>query len=111
MHSRTVKFIQKFWNEVGKDFFEAIKFFESNHQVNLDINSSFTTLVPKVSDPITLGDYRPIHLNGCVSKVISKVLTERLKGVLYSVISSSQTKFIKGRRILDGLLIVTEIIN
>ncbi|KAJ9555564.1 hypothetical protein OSB04_010178 [Centaurea solstitialis] len=107
----TFEFVRKFWDMVGKDFYEAVKYFESNHRIHPGSNSSFITLVPKVSDPLSLDDYRPINLIGCVNKVISKVLAERLKGVLDSVISNSQTAFIKGRSILDGPLMVNELIN
>ncbi|KAJ9542202.1 LOW QUALITY PROTEIN: hypothetical protein OSB04_028708 [Centaurea solstitialis] len=100
----TLEFVRKFWIVVGKDFFEAVKFFEINRQINPGSNSSFITLIPKVSDPLTLDDYRPINLIGCINKIISKVLAERLKCVLSSVISNTQTAFIKGRSILDGLL-------
>ncbi|KAJ9564376.1 hypothetical protein OSB04_000342 [Centaurea solstitialis] len=98
------EFIQKFWSYVGKDFFAAVKFFEINKRINPGSNASFVTLVPKVRDPLSLADYRPINLIGCVSKVVSKVLAERLKGVLGDVISNTQTAFIKGRSILDGPL-------
>ncbi|KAJ9557688.1 hypothetical protein OSB04_012302 [Centaurea solstitialis] len=72
-------------------------------------NSSFITFVPKVNDPLSLSDYRPINLIGCISKVISKVLEERLKQVMDTIISTSQTAFLKGRSILNGPLIVNEI--
>ncbi|KAJ9545225.1 hypothetical protein OSB04_024932 [Centaurea solstitialis] len=93
----TFEFVRKYWDIVGKDFVEVIKFFESNHRLNPGSNSSFITLVPKVSDPLSLADYRPINLIGCITKLISKILAERLKGVLNSIISHSQTAFIKGR--------------
>ena len=46
-----------------------------------------------------------------MSKVITKVLAHRLKGVMDSVISCNQTAFIKGRSILDGPLMVNELIG
>ncbi|KAJ0554035.1 putative RNA-directed DNA polymerase [Helianthus annuus] len=73
--------------------------------------SSFIALIPKVKDPLSLKDYRPISLVGIVNKVISKVLANRLKKVLNSVISSSQSAFLGGRYILDGPLVVNEIHN
>ena len=48
---------------------------------------------------------------GYISKVISNVLSERLKIVIDSVISPEQTTYVKGRNILDGPLIVNEIIT
>ncbi|KAJ9552338.1 LOW QUALITY PROTEIN: hypothetical protein OSB04_016383 [Centaurea solstitialis] len=107
----TFEFLRKFWGIVGRDFLDAVKYFESNPLIKSRSNSSFVTLIPKVSDPLTLADFRPISLIGCVSKVISKVLAERLKGVLDSVVSNSQTAFIKGRSILDGPLMVNKLIS
>ncbi|KAJ9547296.1 LOW QUALITY PROTEIN: hypothetical protein OSB04_019839 [Centaurea solstitialis] len=72
-------------------FYEAVKHFETHHQIEPGSNSSFITLIPKIKDPLSLADYRPINLIGCVNKVISKVLAERLKRVLDSVISHNQT--------------------
>ncbi|KHN47625.1 hypothetical protein glysoja_036477, partial [Glycine soja] len=42
-------------------------------------NASFIALIPKVSDPQGLSDYRPISLIGCVYKIVSKLLAKRLK--------------------------------
>ncbi|KAJ9564278.1 hypothetical protein OSB04_000244 [Centaurea solstitialis] len=107
----TLEFVRKFWDVVGKDFFEAVKYFEVHQKLNPGSNASFITLIPKLKDPLSLVDYRPINLIGCVNKVISKVLAERLKDVLDSVISNTQTAFVKGRSILDGPLMVNELIS
>ncbi|KAJ9568335.1 hypothetical protein OSB04_004301 [Centaurea solstitialis] len=107
----TIEFVRKFWDVVGNDFVEAIKFFEQHKQIDPGSNSSFISLIPKISDPLFLSDYRPINLIGCVNKVISKVLAERLKLVLDSVISNSQTAYIKRRSILDGPLMAFDSLN
>ncbi|XP_035831953.1 uncharacterized protein LOC118480996 [Helianthus annuus] len=82
------------------------------HGLNIDgCGSSFIALIPKIKDPLGLKDYRPISLVGIINKVISKVLANRLKRVLNSIISHSQSAFIGGRFILDGPLIINEIHN
>ena len=107
----TFEFIRKFWDILGNEFFEAVKFFESNCRINPESISSFISFFPKVKDPLSLADFRPINLIGCVCKVISKLLAERIKGVLNTVVSNTQSSFIKGRSILDGPLMVNEVID
>nr|KAJ0191956.1 hypothetical protein LSAT_V11C800414360 [Lactuca sativa] len=89
----------------------AMKHFEASGYIDKGCNSSFIILVPKVQDPITINDFRPISLIGCLYKIISKVLAERLKKVVHLVVSSAQTTFIKNRNILDGPLILNEFIS
>ncbi|XP_035841287.1 uncharacterized protein LOC118488182 [Helianthus annuus] len=105
------RLIKRFWNLFEEDLFKIMEEFFVNGVINLGCGSSFIALVPKVIDPISLKEYRPISLVGIVNKVISKVLAGRLKRVLDSVISGSQSAFIRGRYILDGPLIVNEIQN
>jgi len=48
---------------------------------------------------------------GSLYKILAKVLANRLRGVIGSVISDTQSAFIKGRQILDGILVANEIVD
>ena len=74
------------------------------------VGSSFITLILKVSDPSLLGDFRPINLIWCVSKVISKVLANRMKMAMSNVVSEHQSAFLTGRYILDGPLMTNGVL-
>jgi hypothetical protein len=44
-------------------------------------------------------------------KILAKVLANRLRLVIGSVISEPQTTFVKDRQILDGILIAYEVVD
>ncbi|PNX67320.1 cysteine-rich receptor-like protein kinase, partial [Trifolium pratense] len=67
--------------------------------------------IPKVDSPQRLNDFRPISLVGSLYKILAKVLANRLRLVIGSVISETQTAFVKDRQILDGILIANEVVD
>jgi hypothetical protein len=71
------------------------------------VNYTFIALIPKVNSPQRLNDFRPISLVGC----LYKVLANRLRSVIGSVVSDSQSAFVKGKQILDGFLIANEAVD
>jgi hypothetical protein len=71
--------------------------------------SYFVTLIPKVNSPFGLSDFRPISLLGCLYKLIAKVLASRLSKVMNTLIAPNQSAFIKGRNLVDGVLVVNEL--
>ena len=105
------RFVKRFWNLFEDDFYKILEEFYATGTINSGCGSAFITLIPKVKSPVGLKDYRPITLIGMISKVISKILTNRLKKVLGKVISESQSAFLSDRFILDGPLVVNEIMD
>ncbi|KAJ0694981.1 putative RNA-directed DNA polymerase [Helianthus annuus] len=105
------KFIKVFWHLFELDFMKIFDHFFEDGKYSIGCNSSFITLIPKIKDPVDLKNYRPINLIGAITKLISTVLANRLKKVIGSVISESQSAFLKGKFILDGPLIINELFN
>ncbi|GAU48891.1 hypothetical protein TSUD_98820 [Trifolium subterraneum] len=85
--------------------------FHRNGKLTKGINSTFIALIPKIDSPQRLNDFRPISPVGSLYKILAKVLAKRLRLVIGSVISESQTAFVKDRQILDGILIANEVVD
>ncbi|MCH92872.1 cysteine-rich receptor-like protein kinase [Trifolium medium] len=85
--------------------------FRRNGKLSKGLNSTFFAIIPKVDSPQRLNDFRPISLVGSLYKILVKVLANRLRLVIGSAISESQTAFVKDRKILDGILIANEAVD
>ena len=101
----TVEFYLAAWDIVGDDVCKAILFFFSNNSLPRIINSSALTLVPKCQSPESITDFRPIACCNILYKCISKMLAGRIKQIIVSVISPSQSAFVPGRKIGDNILL------
>ena len=73
------------------------------------MNATFISLIPEKSDATEVKDFRPISLIGGVYKIIAKVLANRLKMVLGDIVHESRNAFVKGKQILDSVLIANGI--
>lgn len=61
------------------------------------MRSTFLVLIPTREGAKSMGDFRLISLVNSLCKVISKVLSTRLRSVIGEVVSSTQSAFIQGR--------------
>ncbi|KAK9073221.1 hypothetical protein SSX86_007545 [Deinandra increscens subsp. villosa] len=64
---------------------------------------------PAVEPCTGYSDYRPIACCNILYKCISKVLSNRIKAGLDSIVSENQSAFIPGRKISDNILLTQEI--
>lgn len=104
-------FYQTFWDTIKSNFMNLVRMFEKG-DLNLDrLNYAMITLIPKEPEAKTLKKFRPISLLNCSFKVFGKMLNNRLILVADRLIASNQTAFIKGRYILESVVVAHEIIH
>jgi hypothetical protein len=66
------------------------------------LNDALLILLPKSSDLLSLGDYRPISLIHGLGKFFSKALANHFAPVLPLLVSPNYSAFIKGLQIQDN---------
>ncbi|KAL6225731.1 hypothetical protein ACLB2K_004580 [Fragaria x ananassa] len=76
-----------------------------------EVNYTHVCLIPKVLNPTQVSDLRPIALCNVRYKICSKVIANRLKVHLSSIISPCRSVFIPGRLITDNSLVANEIFH
>ena len=106
-----IEFYQTCWDIIKGDIMEL---FEDFHKGKLDVyrlNYGVITLLPKVHDASRIQQYRPICLLNCLYKWITKVLTIRLELLADKLILKTQSAFLKGRNIMNGIMALHEILH
>jgi hypothetical protein len=75
------------------------------------LNFGLVALLPKKEDARRIKQYLPISLLNVSFKMFTKVLTNRATVIAHKVVSPTQSAFIPGRNILEGVVILYETIH
>ena len=82
-----VFFYKDYWAWVGLDVMALMEEFHAGTCPMGRINQAYTMLLPKISGAEQVGDFRPISLSNNIYLIITKVLANRLRGLLGTLIS------------------------
>nr|GEV20431.1 hypothetical protein [Tanacetum cinerariifolium] len=96
---------------IGDDVTKAVGEFFTNGTMLKELNHAIIALVPKVSTPSKVNDYRPISCCNVLYKCVSKIIANRIKGFLELIVSANQSAFVSGRSIADNILLTQELMH
>jgi mannosylglycoprotein endo-beta-mannosidase len=105
------EFYQKFWDVIKADLLDLFSFLHSGQLELFRLNFGEIVLLPKVNEAERIQQYRPICLLNVSFKIFTKAATIRLNFVAHHVVRPSQTSFMQGRNILDGVVILHETVH
>jgi hypothetical protein len=103
-------FYQTHWEFLEKDICHAIRSFLQGGSLPEGFCDNTIVMIPKVTNPEHLKNFRPISLCNVLHKIASEVLTNRLKLIL-PLIVSDQSAFVPGRFLTDNALIAYECLH
>ena len=106
-----LSFYQKYWDIIGDDVSKTILNILNSNAPMADLNQTNIALIPKIKNPTKMSDFQPISLCNISYKIISKVLANRLKPILSTIILENQSAFIPSRLITDNVLVAFEIMH
>ncbi|KAM3288257.1 hypothetical protein P3S67_021687 [Capsicum chacoense] len=92
----------------------SAKFFtgiSSGNQIPKAITHTCLILIPKVECPQTFNELRPISLNNFSCTIISSLINKKLSLLMDKLIFPNQTSFIKGRSIIENIILTQDIVH
>ncbi|XP_019197208.1 PREDICTED: uncharacterized protein LOC109191092 [Ipomoea nil] len=101
-------FFQTYWDIVGPEVVSFCRLFMFTGMLPDHINDTHIVLIPKCKSPESMSDFCPISLCNVVYRIVAKVLANRLRVLLNSIIDPAQSAFVPGRSIVDNVLIAFE---
>lgn len=107
----SVRFLLTCWSTIKKDLLRMVRKSQNCAKLGGGINSTFLALIPKEKGASNFSRFRPISLCNSSYKLVSKIIANRLKNIRPDIIPENQGGFIKGRKILDNIVLVQEAVH
>ena len=104
-------FYQNQWEVVGLSVCRYVKSIFDGAPIDHEVNKTLLVLIPKVDNPESIKQFRPISLCTVLYKIITKVIANRLKIVLPHIVGPTQSSFVPCRNITDNIIITQEVVH
>lgn len=76
-----------------------------------EINNTYICLIRRTPNPASITQYRTISLCNTTYKIITKIIVNRIKPLLSSLIEPPQSSFLANRRASDNAMLVQELLH
>ena len=106
-----IEFYKYYWDEIATDLLQV---YESSYQIQELPQSQYQAIIRllfKKGQRENIKNWRPISLLNSDSKILTKLLAERLKYVLPRIINIDQKGCVKGRFIGENIRLIEDIMD
>src|SRR4051812_43067631 len=104
-------FYQTSWSIVGEDVCNTVINYFERGTIDKEFNRTIIHLIPKLETPTSITQFRPISLCTVIYKIVTKLIVNKLKIVIPSIVGPAQTSFVSGRHITENIIIAQEVIH
>jgi hypothetical protein len=106
-----VEFYKSCWEIIKEDIMALFREFHQGDLPLYSLNFGTIILLPKCREAAKIQQYRTICLLNVSFKIFTKVATNRVTQIAQKIISPSQTAFLLGRNIMEGVIVLHETIH
>lgn len=96
---------------IRKDVLQALEESRRNRSILREIYTTLIVIIPKVDNPTSFSDFRPIALCTTLYKISTKAILVRLSKLLPQIISLEQGGFVPGWETPEGAIVAHEILH
>ena len=107
----SVEYFRELFMSSNPKVIEEVRSFFQTSVLPAGWNNTQLCLLPKITKPKTMKDMRPISLCSVQYKIVSKLLSERMKPIMDSTIYDTQGAFVAGRLISDNIVVAHEMVH
>lgn len=111
LHGLPSDFLKHFWSVLGPDLLDVFKDCFNNGMLPDSGRRAIISLLPKKEDLTLIKNWRPVALLCTDYKILSKVLSNRLKVFIELLVGAEQLYCVPDRSILDNLFLIRDIFS
>lgn len=104
-------FYKRYWEQVGDALWKLVRVAFEEGKVDEGLVEVLAVLIPKVDQPTTIRDFRPISLCNVTYKLITKVLVNHIRLFLNDTVGPMQNEFLPGHGTMDNVFLAQEIVH
>ena len=104
-------FFHHCWSFLKQEICKLMENSMQTKRVVTSFNVTFLTLIPKEDNVADLKYFCPISIRNVIYKIITKVMALHLNPMLPLLISLEKSEYVKGKQIMDSIILSHEVIQ